>query len=434
LQATTTRHSNVSYAFKDLRALDRIHATVEARESPTPAWMAGARRRGMVVVRRLGDTAVPYLMRQLAAAREPRASFARYLLARLRSPRVIDETTRLLGDPAATDAGKVLALALLADLDVPPPPHVALANPDRVLASAVEQLLTSLRGRADYHQAAHLILAQVPDDELIDFGRATLRHAGERALPLLRALIECGEMGDEAREALRALVGDRPAPPPPAARPREDDLERGIALFEERRFALAEKHLTRFVAANPADIEGRSTLGVCLTRRGDAERAISHLLFCAAAEPDEPLHLWNLAAAAQTAGRLARCYLALRGYLAATGPEDERRAEAARYVQQYEQMVRAEYADLDPARLAQGEEIFVEAQRALSAGRAADAVRDFERVLTLVPRHYPTWGNLGAAYLELGRREQAARCLERALELRPDYDVARRTLQSLRPS
>jgi len=141
-----------------------------------------------------------------------------------------------------------------------------------------------------------------------------------------------------------------------------------------------------------------------------------------------------VASAAQKAGRAARCYLALRAYLGcATGPtEAERRAEAERYVRHYEQTVREQYASLDPVRLAEGEEIFLDARAALNAGHLAEAVREFERVLTLVPAHYPTWGNLGAAYLELGRRDQAARCLERALELRPDYAPARRALQTLR--
>ncbi|HEY3358458.1 MAG TPA: tetratricopeptide repeat protein [Polyangia bacterium] len=412
--------------------MEKTFAAVEGRESPTPVWMAGARRRAATATRRLGDVAVPYLMRQLGTAREPRASFARYLLARLRSPRVVAAATRLLADGRADDSAKVLGLALLADLGVPAPAHVALSHPDRVLANAVDQLLQTLRGRADYTDAAHLILTQVPDDELIEFGRATLRHAGDRALPLLRALVDCGEMGDEARDELRALAGGAP-PAPAATRPHEEDLERGIALFEQRRFAAAEKLLTRFVHANPEDIEGRSTLGVCLTRRGLPERALPHLIFCAAAEPGEPLHHWNLAAAAQHSGRLARCYLALRAYLQSAGlNEADRREEAEGYVRQYERTVREEYRDLDPVRLAQGEELFVEAQHALRAGRAADAVRELERVLTLVPSHYPTWGSLGAAYLELGRRDQAARCLERALELRPDYDVARRALQTLR--
>jgi Flp pilus assembly protein TadD len=427
--------SNISYAFNDLRGLSRILASVEAHPRAGQEWLADIRRQALVRARRVGDVSVPYLMRQLATAREPRASFARHLLTRLKSPRVVTHATRLLADPAVEDGAKVLALALLADLGVPPPPRVELANPDRILASAVEQLLQTLHGGADYAQAARLILRQVPDDELIDFGRATLRHAGERARPLLRALVECGEMGDEARDVLRALLGDAPAAVP-TVRCRESDLERGLVLFEERRFALAERCLRRFVMANPDDVEGRSTLGVCLTSRGAAERALPHLTFCAAAEPEEALHHWNVASAAQQAGRTARCYLALRAYVAcaAAPAEAERRAEAARYIRHYEQTVREEYASLDPVRFAEGEEIFLDARAALSAGRVTEAVREFERVLQLVPVHYPTWGTLGAAYLELGRRDQAARCLERALELRPDYAPARRALQALRSS
>jgi tetratricopeptide (TPR) repeat protein len=78
-----------------------------------------------------------------------------------------------------------------------------------------------------------------------------------------------------------------------------------------------------------------------------------------------------------------------------------------------------------------GEELFARAYAALSEGRHAEAATGFEDVLALVPRHYPSWGNLGAAYLALERVTEARRCLERALELNPEYAIARHNLQLL---
>ena len=64
----------------------------------------------------------------------------------------------------------------------------------------------------------------------------------------------------------------------------------------------------------------------------------------------------------------------------------------------------------------------------MSEGRNVEAAHGFENVLALVPRHYPSWGNLGAAYLALQRTSEAQRCLERALELNPDYTIAKHNL------
>ena len=64
--------------------------------------------------------------------------------------------------------------------------------------------------------------------------------------------------------------------------------------------------------ANPGDAEGESCLGICLLELGRPVLAMPHLEVACRAEPDEALHHWNLAAAAQKAGRVGRCYLALK--------------------------------------------------------------------------------------------------------------------------
>ena len=65
-------------------------------------------------------------------------------------------------------------------------------------------------------------------------------------------------------------------------------------------------------------------------------------------------------------------------------------------------------------------------------GHPEDAIPTFEAVLKLVPSHYPSWGNLGAAYVQLHRPSEAERCLLKALEYRPDYELAQKNLLSLR--
>ncbi|NWF93461.1 MAG: tetratricopeptide repeat protein [Syntrophaceae bacterium] len=52
------------------------------------------------------------------------------------------------------------------------------------------------------------------------------------------------------------------------------------------------------------------------------------------------------------------------------------------------------------------------------------AVNLFKRVLETDPRHVQSWGNLGLAYASMGERGKALECLDRALELDPEYEVA----------
>jgi Flp pilus assembly protein TadD len=161
---------------------------------------------------------------------------------------------------------------------------------------------------------------------------------------------------------------------------------------------------------------------------------MDHLREAARIDPDEPLHFWNLAAAAKQADRMGGAYLALRDYLALADDGEgapARRTEARDFVRAYERMLRESHPGVSLGDYLRGEELFARAYAALSEGAASDAVRGFEAVLALVPRHYPSWGNLGAALLQLGRREDARRALEQALAVNPEYTVARRNLDLL---
>ena len=94
----------------------------------------------------------------------------------------------------------------------------------------------------------------------------------------------------------------------------------------------------------------------------------------------------------------------------------------------YERMLHGNHPGVPLRDVLRGEELFARAYAALSEGRNLEAAHGFENVLALVPRHYPSWGNLGAAYLALDRTSEAQRCLERALELNPDYTIAKHNL------
>src|SRR5262249_18011760 len=156
--------------------------------------------------------------------------------------------------------------------------------------------------------------------------------------------------------------------------------------------------------------EGQSSLGICLLELGRGEAGLLHLERACQLDPGEPLHQWNLAAGAHKLARVGRSYLALRAYLEGEdeSPDAEkRRAEAAAYLAAYDNAATAAHPGVDPILLARGEEVFLTALAALSAGRAEAAAEGFERVLGLVPDHHQAWSNLGAAYLLLELRAEA---------------------------
>jgi tetratricopeptide (TPR) repeat protein len=422
------RRAEISNALSPLREVQR--SLKQAADGRIPA---GPERRKLVRrVRSAGNAAVPSLVRALASSSEAESGWAYYLLARLGGDRVIRRVADLLEDPRVADDVKARALGLLSDLEAPVPSEVSLQDPDAMLARSVRDLVASLDNPAELAQAVDLIVEQVPDVEVPAFAAEVLRHGGRRATPLLEALLARPDLSTETAAALELLT--RHAAASRAERAAISALERGLEYLEAGRPRAARRRLSRFVANHPEHAEGRSALGVCLLELRELEAAFMHLKEAARLEPTESLHRWNLAAAAKQAERMGGAYLALREYLTLTDDAQgaaERRSEARSFVRAYERMLRESYPGVPLSDVLRGEELFARAYAALSEGRPGDAQRGFEEVLELVPRHYPSWGNLGAAYLALERKDEAARCLRRALELNPDYAVARQNLALL---
>ena len=67
---------------------------------------------------------------------------------------------------------------------------------------------------------------------------------------------------------------------------------------------------------------------------------------------------------------------------------------------------------------------FDKAFAALEKREFMSAINLFKRVLATDPKHVQSWGNLGLAYASIGERGKALECLDKALELDPEYEIA----------
>ncbi len=165
--------------------------------------------------------------------------------------------------------------------------------------------------------------------------------------------------------------------------------------------------------------------------------ALRHFAAAVRLEPDDPLRQWNLAAAAKRLGKPGACYLALTQFRRRADPRTADETSLARlhnargFIKTFERAALREHPESTPEAVARGEELYDRAFRYLEAGRYSDAMTGFEAVLKLVPSHYASWANLGAVYAFLERREDAQAALRRALDYRPDYELAQRNLSAL---
>jgi len=80
-------------------------------------------------------------------------------------------------------------------------------------------------------------------------------------------------------------------------------------------------------------------------------------------------------------------------------------------------------------RAAEVENLFRRACNHLDRNEFDRAARAFRSVLRLDPRHYEALTGLGRCLAEMGMRDEARKCFEKALEVNPGYAQARINLE-----
>jgi len=105
------------------------------------------------------------------------------------------------------------------------------------------------------------------------------------------------------------------------------------------------------------------------------------------------------------------------------GRDQELVSEAKRRLSDLDRDIR-EVNGLDLDTYVQNSETFNKAFAALEKREFVSAINLFERVLSTDPKHVQSWGNLGLAYAGMGERDKALQCLDKALELDPEYEIA----------
>lgn len=82
-----------------------------------------------------------------------------------------------------------------------------------------------------------------------------------------------------------------------------------------------------------------------------------------------------------------------------------------------------------PARAAEIENVFKRAMNQLDRNEFEQAAKTFRSALRLDPKNYKALTGMGRCLKELGRRDEARQCFQKALEINPGYAQARLNLE-----
>ncbi len=64
----------------------------------------------------------------------------------------------------------------------------------------------------------------------------------------------------------------------------------------------------------------------------------------------------------------------------------------------------------------------------LKEGKYKEAIAVFREYLKLNPQNYVVWQNIGLAYIKLLDKKKAEESFKKALEIKPDYEIAKNNL------
>ncbi|MFQ6082281.1 MAG: tetratricopeptide repeat protein [Candidatus Aminicenantia bacterium] len=79
----------------------------------------------------------------------------------------------------------------------------------------------------------------------------------------------------------------------------------------------------------------------------------------------------------------------------------------------------------------EAEELFSKALALTKEKKYKEAIETFKKHLKIHPENYVAWGNMGTLYCLLLNKQEALKCLHKALSINPDYKIAKENLALL---
>jgi tetratricopeptide (TPR) repeat protein len=270
----------------------------------------------------------------------------------------------------------------------------------------------------------------------------------DRALEVARRAIEVKPNDADARHFVsRVLLESRGGDPAAVdealtqldegLRLRPDDLVplyyAAAFLFKQKKTDAAVERLRGMLARNTGSAEAQYYLGLVADRQGREREAVAHYQDALRRDPGyaEPYHRIGLILASegrldQAIGYLRKAvslkpmFIGARSHLGAALEYQGRVGEA---MEQFREALRLKPNDTEPRLLLAGSLI--------RQGKLGEAAEHFRETTLITPGDAEAYYGLGCALAGQGKREEAVRQLQRALQLRPNYENVLRKLREI---
>jgi len=186
------------------------------------------------------------------------------------------------------------------------------------------------------------------------------------------------------------------------------DIAQGQAVLEDLRRQYPNYHTVLY------------GIGVCHGMKGQMDEAISCLERAVEIFPAFAHAHYNLGSSYRQKFDVENAVKSYEAAIAADGSEGEVGRLARERLDEIEAIV--ENGGVSLSTYIRNGRIFDRGFLALQEGRFQAAIDLFARVLATQKDHVQSYGNMGLAYAGLGNRQKALECLDKAIELDPEYE------------
>lgn len=202
----------------------------------------------------------------------------------------------------------------------------------------------------------------------------------------------------------------------------EEECDRILRLVESGNLFTGERQMRELLRRYPNYHTVLYGMGVCNALQDKHEEAIGFFKRAVHVFPYFTEAHFNMAMAYMKLGDIGGVVRAHREVIR-VGGDQKLISEAKSMLDDLEKMVK-DHKGFDLDTYARNSDTYAKAFSALENREFGSAITLFKLVLAIDPRHVQSWGNLGLAYAGMGEKEKALECLDKALQLDPEYEVA----------
>ncbi|MBA7700250.1 Photosystem I assembly protein Ycf3 [subsurface metagenome] len=211
-------------------------------------------------------------------------------------------------------------------------------------------------------------------------------------------------------------------------------VDQALTMVDQGKVHAAEKIISELLEKHPDIHTVQYAMGVVCGMKGRHDEAIAYFDKAIKIFPYFVQAWFNKGASHQKKLEIGEMIRAYQKVIEIGDSEEKFVRHAKDVIIRLEQQIHKD-TGLSLAGYLKGMDKFNEAFAAMKRKEWEDALRGFQEVLTIDPKHTQSYGNMGICYGNLGRKEEALEAFDKALELDPRYEPAqlnRRVVNSLK--